>query len=84
MWNKFLVMGFTKRALEQQEIIKNDYPDLAKHYHIMMGNFSFTKNEVLSNIGSILKWMEQFPEYQLMHQLIDDFDGLYYLTNVFE
>lgn len=77
-------MGFTKRALKQQEIIKNDYPELAKHYHIMMGNFSFTTNEVLLNIVSILKWMKQFPEYQLMHQFIDDSDELFYLTDTFE
>lgn len=77
-------MGFTKKAIDQQEIIKNDYPELEKYYQNMMGNFSFTTNEVLLHINSILKWMKQFPEYQLMHQFIDDSDELFYLTDTFE
>ncbi len=77
-------MGFTKKAIKQQEIIKNDYPELEKYYQNMMGNFSFTKNDVLLHINSILKWMKQFPEYQLMNESHDGFEEEFYLTDSFE
>ena len=75
---------YTKKTLEQQKIIKSDYPELEDYQDMMMGNFSFTKNEVLLNIHLILKWIEQFPEYKLMNQSNYDFDKSFYLTDTFE
>lgn len=77
-------MGFTKQALRQQEIIKKQYPELELFYHEMMGNFSFTKKDVLLNIESIIRWMCEFPEYQLMHQSNEYSDKEFYLTDFFE
>lgn len=72
-------LGFTDSNIALMKVIYNDYHRLSEHYDEFMGNFEFTKDEVLENIETITLWIENNPTYCLMYQM-----GNYYLTETFE
>ena len=49
----------------------------------MLGNFQFSQKEVQINIVAITRWMEYFPDFKLIQENLEDYDGkTFFLTDI--
>lgn len=69
-------MGFTELAIKQQKLLNDKYPTLIPFYQEKLGNFKFTKEELLENLEVVMLFMENDITYKLIYQL-----GYFYLTD---
>lgn len=65
----------TQAALDIEKQIKKHYPELIKFYQDYLGNFCFTREQVIENKDDILRWLAGNEDYFLLFQ-----GGYYYLT----
>jgi hypothetical protein len=76
-------MSYTAHAQIEQKVINFHFPTLKRNYNSMMGNFQFSEKEVQINIVAITRWMEYFPEFKLIQDKLEDYDGKdFFLTDI--
>jgi hypothetical protein len=76
-------INYTALAQIEQKVINFHFPTLKRHYNPMMGNFHFSKKEVQINIVAITRWMEYFPEFKLIQENLEDYDGKTFILTDF-
>jgi hypothetical protein len=67
---------YSDSAIAQQKEIKFYFNGLTKFYNEMLGNFAFSHEELLDNMGDVLRWIEKFNDYKIIIQ-----EGTFFLTN---